>query len=381
MSVVDPDHPTQPDLPTEERINQAIARGPDMGARGRFGKITHIVRRFVGRAVKYERDFNLQIDVALLERIHEMEAAAAQQVRDAETRLNGTDDLLRYADEVLREADQQLRDADYRIGRDLSDLAQRFQALESAVDELRVSVQDVDARAGVASSVAAGAADGFAALHQRLSRPNSAVLSPPDANATWFGDRQDAVGYLDGAARKRAYLDVIDDRGPVVDLGCGTGEMLEFLAAAGIDARGVDHDQAMVDRARSVGVDVHHDDALDYLMKQNDASFGAIFSAGFIENLPPSRLAELMEIARGKLRPNGVFIAETANPHSSGALKAFWHDPTTEHPLFPESLLALCRLAGFDTARIMFATVGDDAATDFRTCGEYALIAGAVERS
>ncbi|MGO9872541.1 MAG: class I SAM-dependent methyltransferase [Acidimicrobiia bacterium] len=380
MSVVDPDQPTQPRVPTEDRINQAIARGPDMDARGRFGKITHFVRRFVGRAVKYERDFNLQIDVALLERIHEMEAAAAQQVRDAEARLNGTDDLLRYADEVLREADQQLRDADYRISSDLSGLAQRFHALETAVDELRFRLQEVDTRAGVASSVAAGAADGFAALQQRLARSSSEVLSFPDVTAVPFGERQDTVSFFDAAARKRAYLDLLDARGPVVDLGCGTGEMLEFFAAAGIDARGVDLDEAMVDRARSVGLDVHHDDALDYLMKQADASFGAIFSAGFIEHLPASRLAELMEIARGKLRPNGVFIAETANPHSSGALKAFWHDPTTQHPLFPESLLALCRLAGFETARIVFPTGGDDLATDFRTCGEYALVAGAVER-
>jgi len=380
MSVADSDRPTQASLPTEERINQAIERGPDMDARGRFGKITRIVRRFVGRAVKYERDFNLQIDVALLERIHEMEAAAGQQVRDAEARLNGTDDLLRYADEVLREADQQLRDADYRISRDLSSLTQRFHALETAVDELRGRLQEVDARAGVASSVAAGAADGFAQLHQRLSRWSSEALSFPDDLAVPSGVRQDTIGSLDGVARKRAYLDIIDARGPVVDLGCGTGDMLEFLAAAGIDARGVDLDEAMVDRARSVGLDVHHDDALDYLMKQADGSFGAIFSAGLIEHLPPGRLAELMEIARGKLCSNGVFVAETANPHSSGALKAFWHDPTTQHPLFPESLLALCRLAGFDTARIMFPTGGDDPATDLRTCGKYALVAGAVAR-
>ncbi|HTD51286.1 MAG TPA: class I SAM-dependent methyltransferase [Acidimicrobiia bacterium] len=380
MSNVDPGQPTQPGQATEERINRAIAHGPDMDARGRFGKITRFARRIVGRAVKYERDFNLQIDVALLERIHEMEAAAAQQVRDAEARLNGTDDLLRYADEVLREADRQLREADHRIGNEVTELAQRFRALEASVDEMRSRLEDVDTRAAVASSVAAGAAEGFAELHQTLSRPSSDALALGDVNVMPSGSRKDLVGTLDGARRARVYLDIIDGRGPVVDLGCGSGEMLERFASAGIDVRGVDINETMVDRARAAGVDVSHDDALDFLMKQEDASLGAIFSAGLVEQLPADRLAELMEVAHGKLLPGGVFIAETTNPHSAGTLRAFWVDPTVHHPLFPESLLALCRLAGFGAAKIMFPDGSDDVATDFRTCGEYAVIAERRER-
>ena len=97
-------------------------------------------------------------------------------------------------------------------------------------------------------------------------------------------------------------------------------------------------------------------------MKQEDASLGAIFSAQFIEHLPTSLLPELLEIARAKLRPDGVFIAETVNPHSPRALKAFWIDPTHQHPLFPETMLALCRLTGFKEAEIMFPVGGDDLA-------------------
>jgi SAM-dependent methyltransferase len=170
---------------------------------------------------------------------------------------------------------------------------------------------------------------------------------------------------------------VIGDRGPVVDLGSGRGEMLSLLAEAGIEARGVDTDEAMVERARARGADVHHGDALDFLMKQEDGSLGAIFSAQFIEHLPTSLLPELLEISRSKLRPDGVFIAETVNPHSPRALKVFWLDPTHQHPLFPETMLALCRFTGYEDAEIMFPLGGDDLATDLRTCGEYAVIAGA----
>ena len=132
-----------------------------------------------------------------------------------------------------------------------------------------------------------------------------------------------------------------------------------------------------MERARATGAEVHHGDALDFLMKQEDASLGAIFSAQFIEHLPTALLPELLEIARSKLKPDGVFIAETVNPHSPRALKVFWLDPTHQHPLFPETMLALCRLTGFEDADIMFPLGSDDLATDMRICGEYAVVAGA----
>jgi SAM-dependent methyltransferase len=152
--------------------------------------------------------------------------------------------------------------------------------------------------------------------------------------------------------------------------------MLELLVEAGIEAFGVDLDEDMVERARSSGAEVHHGDALSFLMKQEDASLGAIFSAQFIEHVPSNTLPELLEVSRSKLRPGGVFIAETVNPHSHRALKAFWIDPTHQHPLFPETMLALCRLTGFENAEIMFPLGNDDLVADLRTCGEYAVIAG-----
>jgi SAM-dependent methyltransferase len=263
----------------------------------------------------------------------------------------------------------------------------------------------------VANTIASGAADGFVSLNERVSRMSSeATFAYDEMTAMPFVADEAAVRYTDAHGRKRlgyhgvvgalpvyagfeeifrgsealirdrqrVYLDVIGERGPVLDLGCGRGEMLGLLAAAGVDAQGVDLDETMVDRARAGGADVHHGDALDFLMKQEDASLGAIFSAQFIEHLPATRLPELLEIARAKLLPGGVFIAETVNPHSPRALKAFWVDPTHQHPLFPESMLALCRFTGFESAEIMFPLGTDDLATDLRTCGEYAVIAGAV---
>ena len=73
-----------PSRPPEERIQQAIDARPRHRRGRRFGPVTTFVRKLVGRAVKYERDFNLEIDVALLDKVHEVETTAAAAVAAAE---------------------------------------------------------------------------------------------------------------------------------------------------------------------------------------------------------------------------------------------------------------------------------------------------------
>jgi trans-aconitate methyltransferase len=54
----------------------------------------------------------------------------------------------------------------------------------------------------------------------------------------------------------RHYVPMFEDKSPVLELGCGRGEFLGLLDAAGIKAQGVDSDEGMVDAARRVGLDV-----------------------------------------------------------------------------------------------------------------------------
>ncbi len=390
-----------PARPPEERIQDAIAHGPDLEGQGRYGALSRFARKLVGRAVKYERDFNLQIDVALLERLHELEAAAEQRTAAVEAWARPAIEELRDSIDHGRELnDQTLR----RLEHDLALLTARSDA---SLTDVESRLRDAEARAAVANAIAAGAMESIESVN-RVTRELvdktqfvydelTALPYTSDDDALHYTDARGRVrlGYRDGSDapalgrfedlfrgpealvrdRLRPYLEVIGRRVPVVDLGCGRGEMLQLLTEAGIEAIGVDLDEAMVDRARVFG-DVHHGDAIDFLLKQDDASLGAVFSAQVVEHLPTARLPELLDVARAKLRADGVFIAETVNPHSPRALKVFWIDPTHRHPLFPETMLALCRLTGFGAARITFPFGSDDLATDLRTCGEYAVVAG-----
>jgi SAM-dependent methyltransferase len=178
--------------------------------------------------------------------------------------------------------------------------------------------------------------------------------------------------------RQRVYLDLIAGRGPVLDAGCGRGEFLDLLEERGIACRGVDLDPDMVKRCHEKGHEsVEQGDLLDVLEQTPSGSLGAVFSAQVIEHLEFAQLQRFLRLGLSRLRPGGLLIAETVNPHSAAALKAFWVDPTHMHPLFPETMLALCALSGYAAADI-FAPVGAGDWDEDRTrVGEYAVVATA----
>jgi SAM-dependent methyltransferase len=175
--------------------------------------------------------------------------------------------------------------------------------------------------------------------------------------------------------RQRPYLAILDGRGPVLDVGCGRGEFLDLLREAGIPARGVDTDEGMAARARAKGLEVETGDGVALLESLDDGSLGAIFSAQVIEHLPVAVLERFVTLAARKLRPGGLFIAETVNPHAADALKGFWLDLTHQHPIFPEVALVLCGNAGFAQAYVFHPNGTGDAERDRWNESAYAVVA------
>jgi glycosyltransferase involved in cell wall biosynthesis/SAM-dependent methyltransferase len=157
---------------------------------------------------------------------------------------------------------------------------------------------------------------------------------------------------------QRAYMPLLEGHGPVLDVGCGRGELLDLLAEAGVAASGVDLDAGMAAHAQAKGHEVALGDGVEFLRGIEPSSLGAVVAIEVIEHLPYERLTEFLRLARSRIRPGGVLLLETVNPHAVDAMKAFWIDPTHQHPLFPEVVLELCRLAGFEQA-LWFHPLGD----------------------
>ena len=160
-----------------------------------------------------------------------------------------------------------------------------------------------------------------------------------------------------------------------MDVGRGRGEFLSLLAESGISANGVDIDESMLARARAKGVSVVLDDAVEYMDSLEKESLGAVVSFQVIEHLPVELLRHLLTSAMRVLRPGGVLIAETVNPHSPAALKTFWLDLTHVRPLYPESMLLLAKECGYDRGEIFFPRRTGVLDRELRLSGEYSLIA------
>jgi SAM-dependent methyltransferase len=148
------------------------------------------------------------------------------------------------------------------------------------------------------------------------------------------------------------YLPDLQSSPPVLDLGCGRGELLLLLREAGVEATGIEGDAALAGAARRRGLEVIEGDVLGVLRGLENDAWGAVAAIHLFEHLAPPILAAVLAEIRRVLRPGGVLIVECPNPHSlrvGGTL--FWQDPTHLRPLLPETLELFLRAGGLPPSR------------------------------
>jgi 2-polyprenyl-3-methyl-5-hydroxy-6-metoxy-1,4-benzoquinol methylase len=164
------------------------------------------------------------------------------------------------------------------------------------------------------------------------------------------GDPEDVLATL-----SERYLDLLASSAPVLDVGCGRGELLSALAERGVSCSGVDLDAGMVAEARAAGLDVAAGDGIAHLRSLPEGSLGSIIAVHVVEHLPLHALLDLLELAATRLRPGGILVAETPNPASLVVLgNSYILDPTHVWPLHPSLLTFLCERAGFRDVELRF---------------------------
>jgi SAM-dependent methyltransferase len=222
------------------------------------------------------------------------------------------------------------------------------------LSELRERVNGLDRR--LRSLQAQAAAPAPAAPEAPQAAPTSALFDYVGFERRFRGDPE-AIA----AALAERYLDLLVANPPVVDIGCGRAELVELLARRGVEAIGVDTDPSMVAEARDRGLDVRQIDGSSFLRDREPGSLGAIIATHVVEHLELADLVELLELAATRLRPGGVFIAETPNPTSLVVLgNSYILDPTHLRPLHPSLLTFLCEGAGFRDIRLRFHAPATD---------------------
>jgi SAM-dependent methyltransferase len=291
-------------------VDRPFARGP-----GFVGAVRHAVKRFLRRLMRWY-----------------VEPFAASQ-----RSFNGV--TLKLVDELFEEVD-------LLFGR-----VERAEAQLAEAQERERLLAEVEER--------------LTRLERRPSTPAPLQTVASQPSQTSFRDYFAFESRMRGAtgdvgARQGIYVSDFRDSAPVLDVGCGRGELLELLRDEGVEARGVDADADMVAYARGAGLDVEQADLLQYLDGLADASLGGLFAGQVVEHLPPSALVRLLELAHVKLRPGGVLVLETINPLSPLALHNYFADLTHAQPLVPATLELLARQAGFREVETRFLNAPPD---------------------
>ena len=145
------------------------------------------------------------------------------------------------------------------------------------------------------------------------------------------------------AARERTGVS-----GPVIDVGCGRGELLEMLQEDGFTALGIDNNDTQLDAARAFGVPVLHADAIEHLRSLPQDSVLAVTGIHIVEHFPFTDLIRLLQEVARVLRPGGICVFETPNPRNLIVGATTFHlDPTHVRPLPPEVMQILLETVGF----------------------------------
>lgn len=225
----------------------------------------------------------------------------------------------------------------------------------SRLAEQREHLAAVDRRVRILDS---RLTDSLASSPGSVVEPKDAAAAPdPVPGFDYVGFERRFRGDPDDVLRiqRERYVPLLSDHAPVVDIGCGRGELLAALAEVGVDGIGVEPEPGMAAEARARGLSIQQTDALGFLRTAEPASLGAIFSAHVVEHVELDYLLEFIHLAVSKLKPGGIFVAETPNPSSLIVLgNSYILDPTHVRPLHPALMAFLCENAGFRDVRLEF---------------------------
>ncbi len=172
--------------------------------------------------------------------------------------------------------------------------------------------------------------------HRSPDLPADAVPSADPAAGWWAPAAVDAVRG-------------VSDRVLVAD--CGDGTLLDALAAAGVDAYGVDPTDLVLEPALARGLDVRAEGIVDHLRVVAGEALGAIVLTGSLQWLRPNEREHLLELVATRLAVGGTLVLHSTTPEGwAASVPPVVRDLAPGRPLHAETWAHLLGSRGFVVA-------------------------------
>lgn len=144
-----------------------------------------------------------------------------------------------------------------------------------------------------------------------------------------------------------------ESKEPVLEIGCGRGELQQLFKDAGVPSYGIEMDPAMAQACADKGFKVLSGDGIAHLEGVKDGSLGGVIAIQVIEHLTQEQLRKLVSLCLKKVRSGGKVIFETINTESMVALaRNYFRDPTHVFPLHPETMRFILELMGLKVVSV-----------------------------
>src|SRR5262245_51912024 len=338
-------------LPEVNRHWNILVEGPPPIDRSIKGRLRAFVWRLIGPPLETQKQFN----AALVDHLNRNRSAsedipqtltklleAVRQEFDALTKFQSV--LVQYLQTItvyVDSKDRSLGAAELRQRFALAE--QRLLALKRDIEEARPPSPPMDPGATSPPSPQRG----FGETDPFAGRVES--LTYVEFEERFRGSRAEV------SARVEDYLPLFAGASNVVDLGCGRGELLSRLKSNGVNAKGVDTNQGMVDVCVQQGLEVQQGDALGFRRQQPDGTIGGLAAIQVVEHFEPPYLLRVLDEAHRAMRPGAPLVLETINPSCWMAFfETYIRDLTHKWPLHPETLRYLVQASGFSSADVQF---------------------------
>ncbi len=114
----------------------------------------------------------------------------------------------------------------------------------------------------------------------------------------------------------------------ILDVGCGQGNLLQWLKEKKLSMLGVDNDKENIEICKNQGFDVICEDMFGFLETKKNI-YDGIYLGHVIEHLSPEKAMELISKMYQALAPGGIVIIATPDVKNiKDMLYGFWTDPT-----------------------------------------------------